>query len=83
MTFERTAILTVLIGAAVFGLLRTRFAVDTTFRIRPGPRFLGLASVLAVLAVLFFASRTALGAVVAGLVLGGLLYAGYRLRRES
>ncbi|HEX6230957.1 MAG TPA: hypothetical protein VF029_04540 [Actinomycetota bacterium] len=81
MTFERAAIVVLLIGFATFGLLRTRFAVGTTFDVRPGARLLGAASVVAVLAVLFFASRTAAGAIVAGLLLGGLLYAGYRLRQ--
>jgi len=78
MSFERTAVLALLIGFAVFGYLRARSAVTTTFRIRPGAALLGAASVLAVLA---FASRGALGAVVGGSVLGVVLYAGSRLRQ--
>lgn len=76
MSFERTAVLALLIGFALFGLLRTRSAVTTIFRIRPGAALLGAASMLAVLAALFLASRTALGAVVGGLVVGVALYAG-------
>lgn len=81
MSFERSAIVVLLVGFVLFGLLRARFTVESTFPVRPGLRLLGAASVLAVLAVLFFASRTAAGAVVGGLVLGVALYAGWRMRR--
>lgn len=83
MSFERTAILALLVGFALFGFLRTRFAVGRTFAVPQGPRFLGVASVVAVLVLLFFASRTAAGAVAGGLVLGLALFAAYRLRRSG
>lgn len=71
----------ILIGAAAFGILRARRVVRETWDVAPRRWTFSVAA--AAIAVLFLISFAGLlvGEIVAGLVLGSVLYVAWRRRR--
>ncbi len=78
----REAFAAVLLGVALFGLLRAGAVVRETWDVRTRrASALGVAAVAIALLVLLVLSRTILGVLVGAAVLGAALYGSWRLRR--
>lgn len=72
----------VLIGLGVFGVLRARAVVEETWDLRARRRSAyGIAAVAIAVLVFLAVSRSLVGAIVGGVVLGLALYGSWRLRR--
>jgi hypothetical protein len=76
------AIAAILIGFGIFGLLRARAVVAATWDVRAWRRSAVGIALVAIAALVFLAlSRSLVGAIVGGLVVGAALYGSWRLRR--
>jgi hypothetical protein len=71
----------ILVALALFGALRARAVVGETWGIRSRATILGTAAVAVGVLFLLAFSRSLVGIVVGGVVLGIALYGGWRLRR--
>jgi hypothetical protein len=76
------AIAALLLGFALFGTLRARAVVRDTWDLRTRrASALGMASVAIAVLILLALSRSLLGVIVGGVILGAALYGSWRLRR--
>jgi hypothetical protein len=75
------AIAAILLAFALFGFLRARSVVGETWTVGPRRSLFGIAVTVVAAAILVFVWRSLLGVLIAAVLIGLALYAGWRLRR--